>query len=261
MLLFFDIDGTIFDDNRCLPDSVKPAMEAAHRNGHRIIINTGRTFCNMDRRLEEFPLDGWIMGCGIRIIFHGETLQSMEHSPAKSQRLRNGLLKMKVPTVWECDTAMYFERAETEHPSVSAFREFSEKQGIRRFITDDDPEFRAVKMFCFTDSAGIEQILKMAAENGTPYSAINRWTDAWELVPAGYSKGSGIDILREKLGAAREECYAFGDSRNDMTMFEHAGYSIAMGNATDDVKAACTYVTDRPENDGIEKAMKHYGLI
>ncbi len=261
MLLFFDIDGTIFDDNRCLPDSVLPAMEAAHRNGHRIIINTGRTLCNMDRRLDEFPLDGWIMGCGIRIIFHGETFQSMEYSPEQSQRLRKGLLKMKIPVVWECDTAMYFESDGPEHPSVSGFREFAEKQGICRFVKDDDPEFRAVKMFCFTDGKGIEQIEKMAAEAGMPYSSINRWTDGWELVPAGYSKGKGIDILREKLGANRAECYAFGDSRNDLTMFEHAGYSIAMGNATEDVKAACTYVTDRPENDGIKKAMKHYGLI
>ena len=44
-------------------------------------------------------------------------------------------------------------------------------------------------------------------------------------------------------------------------MFQHAGHSIAMGNATDDVKSVCSYVTDRPEMDGIEKAMKHFGLI
>ena len=44
-------------------------------------------------------------------------------------------------------------------------------------------------------------------------------------------------------------------------MLEHAGCSIAMGNATDDVKAVCSYVTDLPEHDGIEKAMKHFGLI
>lgn len=88
MLLFFDIDGTIFDDDRRLPDSVLPAMEAAHRNGHQLIINTGRTLCNMDHRLDSFPLDGWILGCGTRILYHGEMLQSMEYDPEKSQRLR-----------------------------------------------------------------------------------------------------------------------------------------------------------------------------
>ena len=57
-ILFFDIDGTIFDDSRNLPDSVLPALEAAHRNGHQLIINTGRTYCNQDHRLDPFPLDG-----------------------------------------------------------------------------------------------------------------------------------------------------------------------------------------------------------
>ena len=46
-----------------------------------------------------------------------------------------------------------------------------------------------------------------------------------------------------------------------MPMFEHVGNSIAMGNAPEDVKAACSYVTDRPENDGIKKAMIRFGII
>ena len=102
---------------------------------------------------------------------------------------------------------------------------------------------------------------KRTAEIGMPYTAINRWPEGWELVPAGYSKGKGIDILRKRIGVGREDCYAFGDSRNDLTMLRHAGHSIAMGNATDDVKKACSYVTDLPEKDGIEKAMKHFRLI
>ena len=40
MLLFFDIDGTLFDDRRNLPASVRPALEQAGRNGHSLFINT-----------------------------------------------------------------------------------------------------------------------------------------------------------------------------------------------------------------------------
>ena len=36
MLLFFDIDGTLFDDRRNLPASVRPALEQASRNGHSL---------------------------------------------------------------------------------------------------------------------------------------------------------------------------------------------------------------------------------
>ncbi len=261
MLLFFDIDGTIFDDSRCLPDSVRPAMEAAGRNGHQLFINTGRTLCNMDRRLDGFPLDGWIMGCGTRILYHGEVLRSMEYSPGESLRLRDLFRELKIPVVFECDTAMYFDPAGPDHRIVSGFREFAVRSGIFRSITETDPEFRAVKMFCFADSNAVREMEIRTAKAGMPYTSIRRWPDGWELVPAGYSKGKGIDYLLEKLGARPEECYAFGDSSNDLTMFQHVGISIAMGNAPEEIKAICSYVADRPENHGIKKAMQHFGLI
>lgn len=261
MLLFFDVDGTIFDDRNHLPASVKPAMEAARRNGHRIIINTGRTLCNMDRRLDDFPLDGWIMGCGTRVIWQGQTLRSMEYTPEESLRLRQVFLDLKMPAVYECDTAMYFDPENSSHPSIAGFRDWAVRHGIFREITENDPEFRAVKMFCFADRDGIKQMKEQTAKAGMPYTAINRWPEGWELVPAGFSKGKGIDFLRDRLHVEKEDCFAFGDSRNDLPMLEHAGCSIAMGNAADDVKAVCSYVTDLPERDGIEKAMKHFGLI
>ena len=261
MLLFFDIDGTIFDDNRRLPDSVLPAMEAAHGNGHQLIINTGRTLCNRDHRLDSFPLDGWIMGCGTRIIYHGKTLQSKEYDPERSQRLKQILRELKIPVVYECDTALYFDPDGFFHPKIVSFREWAVQHGLDRDITENDPEFRAVKMFCFADGDAIHALETRSTEAGMPYTAIGRDSGVWEVVPSGVSKGTGIDVLREKLGAGLEECYAFGDSRNDLTMFSHVGCSIAMGNAADDVKEACSYVTDRPENHGIAKAMKHFGLI
>ena len=266
MLLLFDIDGTIFDNDRCLPDSVLPAMEAAHANGHLLVINTGRTLCNMDRRLDGFPLDGWILGCGTRILYHGETLQAMEYSPEQSLRLRGVFLDLRIPVVWECDTAMYFDPESPACPAMAGFRDFAVRHGICRDLGKagsdrTDPEFRAVKMFCFTDEKGIARMKQATEAAGMPYTAIYRWPGGWELVPAGYSKGKGIDLLREKLGVSREDCVAFGDSSNDITMFEHVACSVAMGNAPDDVKAVCSYVTDRPEDHGIRNAMMHFGLI
>ena len=260
-LLFFDIDGTIFDDRRRLPASVLPAMEKARENGHQLIINTGRTLCNIDRRLDAFPLDGWILGCGTRILYHGETVTSMEYSLPESLVLRKIFLDLRIPVTYECDTAMYFDPLAPSCGEIAHFRKWAEDRGICRDITETDPEFRAVKMFCFGDEEDIGRLKKKTAEAGLPYTAIDRGPGRWEVVPAGYSKGKGIDLIRKQLGAGIDDCYAFGDSTNDLTMLERAGVSIAMGNAPEEIKAACSYVTDRPENDGIAKAMKHFGLI
>ena len=262
-LLFFDIDGTLIDYRGVMPASVIPALTEAHENGHRLIINTGRTLCNMDRRLDSLPLDGWIMGCGTRVIYRGETLKSMEFDPDRTRRLRKLILDMGLPGVYECDTAIYFDPEGATHPGIQHFSRFAKEHGIYRDITEDDPEFRGVKFFVFSDSAErIRQFEARTAEIGIPFTGIERGNGGYEMVPVGYSKGTGIDFLRERLGFRLEDCYAFGDSRNDLPMLTHVGHGIAMGNAeTEDVREACEYITDTPEADGIRKALIHYGLI
>lgn len=72
---------------------------------------------------------------------------------------------------------------------------------------------------------------------------------------------SGIDFLCEHLGKSKEDCYVFGDSENDRAMLEAVPNSIAMGNASQPIKDVCSYVTASVEEDGIYKAMEHFGLI
>ena len=262
MLLFFDIDGSLFDDERRMPASVRPALEQARQNGHSLFVNTGRTLCNMDRRLDGFPFDGWIMGCGTRILLRGKTLQAMEYDPDSSLKLLNLFRTLRMPAVYECDTAMYFDPEGAPHPAVPYFRRFAEDHGLARDMTEGDPEFRIVNMFVFSDRPEpVQHLCSETGRLGMPYTAIDRGKGGWEIIPAGYSKASGIDRICRELGATTEECFAFGDSRNDLSMLLHVKYSIAMGNAPDDVKAQCFHVTERPENDGIAVAMKHFGLI
>jgi hydroxymethylpyrimidine pyrophosphatase-like HAD family hydrolase len=43
-------------------------------------------------------------------------------------------------------------------------------------------------------------------------------------------------------------------------MFRQSGFSIAMGNASDEVKAAASAVTDTNNNDGFAKAVRRFLL-
>ena len=53
----------------------------------------------------------------------------------------------------------------------------------------------------------------------------------------------------------------FGDGGNDLAMLNHVAVSVAMGNANDELKEIASYVTKSVDDDGIEYALKHYGLI
>ena len=54
---------------------------------------------------------------------------------------------------------------------------------------------------------------------------------------------------------------AFGDGDNDVDMLEYVKIGVAMGNAAEKTKAAADYVTASQDDQGIPKALKHFGLI
>ena len=68
-----------------------------------------------------------------------------------------------------------------------------------------------------------------------------------------------VELIRHTLSP--EETIAFGDGGNDISMLRFAGIGVAMGNAEDDVKASADYVTAGVDDDGIRKALSHFGLL
>ena len=57
-----------------------------------------------------------------------------------------------------------------------------------------------------------------------------------------------------------EQIATIGDMPNDTTMFAKSGLSIAMGQSSDEVKNAATYVTTSSEEEGFANAVDKYIL-
>jgi len=95
-----------------------------------------------------------------------------------------------------------------------------------------------------------------------PTCEIGRWYPSFaDITAKGDTKQKGIDEIIRYFGIKLEETMAFGDGGNDITMLRHAAIGVAMGQAKEDVKAAADYVTAPIDEDGISKAMKHFGII
>ena len=74
------------------------------------------------------------------------------------------------------------------------------------------------------------------------------------------NKGAVVLTLSKMLGIAPEEIATIGDMPNDISMFRKSGVSIAMGQSSDEVKSAATYVTTSSEEEGFANAVERYVL-
>ena len=81
-----------------------------------------------------------------------------------------------------------------------------------------------------------------------------------DVIPPGINKGRIVEVLAERLSLDRNEIAVLGDMDNDLEMFARAGFSIAMGNATDAVKSAASATTGSNDEDGWADAIERYVL-
>ncbi len=74
------------------------------------------------------------------------------------------------------------------------------------------------------------------------------------------NKGAVVDTLSKRLNIPSGQIATIGDMPNDVLMFRKSGFSIAMGNSSDEVKAQASAVTESNENEGFAKAVRKFLL-
>jgi hypothetical protein len=77
-----------------------------------------------------------------------------------------------------------------------------------------------------------------------------------EFAQAGVTKGAGLDFLAEQMGFTREHTVAFGDGENDIELVEWGGYSVAVENAHERVKAIADWVCPSAEEQGVAQVLE-----
>jgi Cof subfamily protein (haloacid dehalogenase superfamily) len=72
------------------------------------------------------------------------------------------------------------------------------------------------------------------------------------------SKGKALKFLSEYFNIPLSDIMVFGDGSNDISMFQIAGTSVAMGNSIAELKAIATYTTDTVQNNGVSLFLEKY---
>ena len=241
-IFFFDIDGTLrsFETHE-VPASAREALARLRGRGAKVIIATGR-----DRRslppLEGLTFDGYILvNGGHCLTTDGEVLAERQITMEILDRMLHGMVASSVN-----DGMREFLGAlgMPLDPAVADLREVAQRTPCRQMCVFMSPEQE-------------ERIMREF-----PECVSSRWSPLMaDINMRGVTKASGMDVFLRHYGIDRSRSMAFGDGGNDVEMIRHAGVGVALGNAVDAAKRAADYVTATVDDDGVLRALQHYGVL
>lgn len=264
-LFFFDVDGTLVDDeSKEIPQSAVTAIKSLREAGHLVYLNSGRTRCLLEYEMEKCGISCAVCGCGTEIIADGKVLLERRISRERGIELRKLLMELKLDAVLEAQEAIYFSERPFENEALM--------EGLLNFVSNyaaakvnalQDTSFLFDK-FCVQTKPGGEKDprIEILLQATPDFEGIARGRGFYEFVPKGYTKGAAVNLLMKRFSIAPEDCYVFGDSVNDLTMFQsNAAHRIAMGEHDKELEAYASDIADTVQADGIAKALHALNVL
>ena len=257
-IIFFDIDGTLYDSEVGVPESARKAINNLLEKNHIPIICTGRTRAMIPEYLMNIGFMGIIAGAGTYVEYKGEVVHNKVVGEEETKEILSFLQKNGIKHVAEGPEHVYFDPNDSSE-EYDFINQLLDVIGKDKGKSIDHDNVRINKISCFTNNSEEETKILQFIEN--KYHEIIHHGGVLELLPLGYTKATGIQTLLKHLRIDRKDTYAFGDSMNDIEMLDYVEYGIAMGNSYTEVLKMAKYKTKSLKEDGIFYGLKEFGLI
>lgn len=257
-LLFFDIDGTIYREGYGVYESTAQALQQCAANGHTLMICTGRGASSIPDAVNQLPFDGGVFSCGTYVTAGGQVLCDEAVMGTHCRDVIDILYANQCPFFVNNSDYIYYDPSYTPEGFEQIIKRMKYAYHGRLQPLRELPG-RISKLTAYPKDKTL--IPRIEAE-------LSRWFDCIvhaeydyiELVLKGYTKGTGVDLVLQKLGVPREDSYGFGDSKNDIPMLDAVGCGIIMSEAPDEIKGDY-FRAGSIHGDGIPDALRQLGLI
>ena len=256
-LVVSDVDGTLLTKDKTLTESAMAAVRRLHEAGIAFTITSSRPAIGMRFLIQplqiKLPVGAFNGGCIIDPDLNPIELHTIP-APAVQRSLE--VLNEFGTDVWLFTWDRWFAR-DGNGPYVPL-----EKRAIRAdptIVADFTPYLAsACKVVGSSADAPLLQRCELAMQEAlvTQATAVRSQSYYLDVTPPGCDKGTFVKAMASRLEIPKQAVATIGDMRNDLPMFEASGLSIAMGNATDEVKEMATQVTASNEEEGFASAIE-----
>ena len=245
-IIFFDIDGTLYDSRIGIPESTVNALNRLIANEHKIVMCTGRSKGMIPEEYFHMGFDGVILGAGTYVEYEGKILHQELMTPEEVQTVIDWGKKQKIGIILEGEKYGYYDLENTDDYYIAMKNKTEADCKTTLYPLNeavDVPKWTYHHME-LSKKPEIEEILGHKYK-GTYHEPVN----SVEFVPLGVNKAKGIEVILDHTGISREDSYAFGDSANDIDMIKYVKYGVAMGNSVPELLEIAPYQTARVDED------------
>ncbi|MDQ7093068.1 Cof-type HAD-IIB family hydrolase [Desulfosporosinus sp. PR] len=262
-LVAMDLDDTLLRDDWTISPRVVKAIQKAQAQDVKVTIATGR----MPVSTRPYALQ---LGLDVPVItYHGAMIQQVISGEILFRRVIPS--KLAVEIIRDVLSRGFYAQVYLKDRVItSRFNELSEKYARISSVVIEEADLVST---ISQEPEGVEKILLMAEEAdldrlvpvlkqgyGEKVHLTKSKPYFLEMTDTSVNKGVALAALAERLGIAREEVMAIGDSFNDLEMISYAGVGVAMGNARQEIQAQANIVTATNQEDGVAEAIERYVL-
>ena len=275
-LIAFDLDGTLLDDQKNIPEDNIAALRAAAAEGILIVPASGRIYPFMPEPVRTVLSARYFIttnGGSVYDAVNDEILYSAQIPLDQAIHVLDHMDSLDV--LYDCyaddkryTCASFAERADDYFTGplmnymlhTYILRTMQRTDDLRGFIIERGGPLQKMQMY-FRDPAERLRQLQILPQL-FPYLAVSTsLPNNIEINSAEATKGQALSALCDRLRIDRSEVIVFGDGLNDLDMLQFAGLPVAMGNADPLIKEHSGFITCSNNDAGIAKALRHFKII
>jgi Cof subfamily protein (haloacid dehalogenase superfamily) len=256
-LVTIDLDGTLLDSRSEVSKENREAIKYCMKKGIKVCLSTGKSMRCAGKIIRDLELKD------LQITSGGTMVVDSQLKPIYTKRIPRQITIKAVQLARENDVGFVLETTDgllyydKYYPKIELF--FNSGEVIEK--VDDIMTDRMVNnglLFTFTVNKD-HPFNSILANNISRDVKIRRGGPYFlNILKADAGKVFGLKKIIESYGIRQSQVMAIGDNNNDKGTLEFAGLSVAMGNATDEIKEMADHITEDNDNSGVAKAIYKY---
>ncbi len=246
--LFFDYDGTLCSEKtHTISQSTYEEFRRLRDMGHKLFLNSGRTKGMLEPLTYTLPFDGMVLSCGVQIILDGTQVfvTEMDHV----DELIGFIESKHLSAIFADEQNLYC--SQLTYPRLVEEKERHMSLDVPCF--DMEKGLRVLRCAIYLEN---DELASLCQSQLPYYEYIDRGNHFYELIPKGHSKATGIHKVLDYYGASSDDCFVFGDSTNDLPVFEAFENSVLLDGEAPELKPLVKYTTECVEEDGLAHILR-----